>query len=84
MDYVMWGSVGLGVVAGIGFRRLTNAIAVAALVGLGVAITYHVWLNADPSRDDAQAALGYLFAFIYPMGACLLAWGARDLSRKSD
>ncbi|MBB5712789.1 hypothetical protein FHT02_004050 [Sphingomonas xinjiangensis] len=72
MEFAMLATSLLGYVAGVGLRRLTSALVLAGIVGFGMAIAYHVWLNADPSRGDALEGLGYFAAVAYPLTGCTL------------
>lgn len=73
----------LGCVAGFVFRRLTYAIAIATVSGFGMAIAYHLWLGADPTRGDALEGIGYFMAFAAPLGGCALGWLASRFQRKN-
>lgn len=77
----MLAGFGLGCFIGLLLRRLTPTLVLATLAGLGSAIAYHVWLNADPARGDAMEGVGYVFALFCPVGGGIMAWGVKDLFR---
>ena len=82
IDLAIIAAFALGCIAGFVVRRVTNAIASATVSGFGLAIAFHLWLRADPTRGDALEGVGYFMAFAVPLGGCTLGWLASRFKRK--
>ena len=57
--------------AGWGLPNFKFALGLSVVVGIVLAIVYHAWL-ATSTKGDALDGLGYVFAFAYPIGGCLI------------
>ena len=77
MQVVTLIAVALCAFAGWGLPKFRYALMFSAFIGVVVAMIYSFWLNTTSAGPDPLDAVGYMFAFIFPIGACIIGKGVR-------